>query len=133
LGRNCKEADDFRQCSRLAFKKGFHQNLLLVDSDGSRFRVVEVKKIRTVFDFTFRDFLELISANPRWELEVTFGPDTPSRLSVQELKELLSDCFKNNGDFWEEMIDFEEFRDKIAAADSIRQILATFKEFHQLN
>ena len=88
---------------------------------------MEIKKIRTVFDFTFRDFLELISANPKWELEVMFGPDTPSRSSVQELKELLFDCFKNNGDDWEEMIDFEEFRDKIAAADSIRQILATFQ------
>src|SRR6266705_1524296 len=73
-----KSVGDFRQCSRLAFRKGFHRQLRLVDSVGSSFRVVEVKKIRTIVSFTFRDFLELISGNPRWEIDVRFGPDGSS-------------------------------------------------------
>lgn len=35
-------------------------------------------------------------------------------------------------DLWEEMLNFEEFVDKVAAADSLEQVCTIFREFHVL-
>jgi hypothetical protein len=45
-------------------KKGFYKQLVLVDSSLREFRIVSFKKIRTLFSFSFRGFLELIDRNP---------------------------------------------------------------------
>ena len=53
--------DEIKTCTKLGFKKGFYKNLVLVDSDGNKFRVVDARKLRTLrFRLRFRDFLELL-------------------------------------------------------------------------
>jgi hypothetical protein len=69
--------------------------------------------------------LELLSGNPRWQVELTFG--SPTRISLQEVKHLLTTDCERNEEFWEEMGDFEKFRDKVLSADSIAQIFGTFR------
>lgn len=122
--------DGLSRPSRLAVKKGFYKQLVLVDSSLREFRIVSFKKIRTLFRFSFRGFLELIDRNPRWLVEITLGP--PSGVSLDEVKRLISTSFAKRKDFWEEMADFEEFRGKIATASSMAEIFAIFRQFNQL-
>jgi hypothetical protein len=120
--------DSLRYASRLAVKRGDYRNTLLVDSNLNSFQIASIKKIRTLFGFRFGRLLAMLGGNPRWEVELTFGP--PSRLSLDEAKRLISNCFAQHEDFWEEMCDFEEFRDSIAKADSLQQVFTIFREFH---
>jgi hypothetical protein len=74
--------------------------------------------------------LELISGNPRWQVELTFG--SPTKITLQEVKHLLSTDFQRNQEFWEEMGDFEKFQNKVLSADSMAQMFGTFRDFHIL-
>jgi hypothetical protein len=116
--------------SKLAFNKKFYKDLALVDSDGNKFQVAGARKLRTLFSLRFGELLELLGGNPTWEVELTFGP--PSQISLDETKRLISDCFTRNEEYWEEMSRFEDFRDKVAGANSLGEIFGAFKEFHLL-
>ncbi len=119
------------QCTKLGFKRGYYKNLTLVDSAGNQFHVVGARKIRRLpFRFRFGDFLEFLGGNPRWEVELIFEP-TSSRITADEVKNLLFRSFRKDRYFWSEMCDFEEFRDRIKSASSIEQIFGAFKEFNQ--
>jgi hypothetical protein len=124
--------DEIRRSSRRGFEKGLYKNLLLVDSSGNSYDVVGGRKIRTVVKFSVSSLLGLLTGNPSWEVEFTFAPRNPSKISVDEVKRLIFACFKKNGDYWEEMTHFKELRDRIAAADSLERVFAVFREFHQL-
>jgi hypothetical protein len=117
-------------CNKLGFKRGYYKHLTLVDSASNQFRVVGARKIRTLpFNFTFRDFFELLAGNPRWEVELIFGPF--SRITLDEAKNLILGSFKREKDYWEEMTDFEEFRGRIESAASLEQIFGAFKDFNK--
>ena len=120
---------DRQECTKLGFKSGYFKKLFYIDSNSSRFNVVGAKKIRTLFDFSIRDFFNLLGFNPRWEIQLTLGP--PSTTSLDKVKDLVASSFKKEQDFWEEMSDFEEFEGKIAKAQSIDQVFSVFKEFNQ--
>ena len=74
--------------------------------------------------------MELLSRNRRWQVELIFSPKGPESISLGDVKRLITDCFEKEQEMWGEMIDFEEFRDKIISASSLEQIFATFREFH---
>jgi hypothetical protein len=120
--------NDITRPSRSAVKKGFYRRVTLVDSSGNKFHVIDVKKLHTLFEWRLGVLLELISGNPAWRVQLTFGP--PSKLSLDEVRGLILSCFKGRNEYWEEMSDFEEFRDKIVAANSMEQLFAVFREFH---
>lgn len=121
--------DEIKTCTKLGFKKGFYKNLVLVDSDGNKFRVVDARKLRTLrFRLRFRDFLELLGANPRWEVELTFAPRS-AQISLNDIKELVFKSFAKEKDYWTEMSDFEEFRDRISSASSLAEIFHLFNDF----
>jgi hypothetical protein len=103
--------------------------LLLVDASSKRFQIVGAKKIRTLIDFSFGwFFLGLLFGNPRWQVELIFAPGPPLQISIDEVKNLIFDSFTKEEDYWGEMIAFEEFRDRVATATSLEQILALFKK-----
>jgi len=122
--------DRLTRPSRLGVKRGFYEGLVVVDSNLHRFKVVKAEKVRTAFDLSFRTLLRLIGGNLIWQMEVTFG--TPSRIPLEEVQRLISDCFQKNGDYWDEMSDFEEFRYQVMAAKSLEQVFSAFREFHLL-
>jgi len=116
--------------SRLAFKREFYKDTVVVDSNGNKFQIVGAKKLRTLLNFSLGELLQLLGGTPTWEVELTFG--SPSRISLDETKQLILDCFKGNDEYWEEMSRFEDFRDEVASADSLEEIFGAFKEFHLL-
>jgi len=118
-------------CTRLGFKKGYYKNLTLVDSAGKQFHVVGARKIRRLpFRLTFGDFLELLSWNPRWEVELIFDPNCSS-ITLEQVKKLIFSSFRKEKYLWNEMCDFEEFRERINAATLLEHIFGAFKEFNQ--
>ena len=93
----------------------------MVDSASNRFQVIGAKKIRTIVGFSFGNLLGLLSGNPKWEVELTLAQ--PSRISLEEVRKLISNSFREHEDYWEEMTDFEEFRDKVIAVESLEREL----------
>ncbi len=124
--------DELNECRKLGFQKGYYKDLTLVDSDGNQFNVVGARKIKTLpFKFTLRDFLELLGANPRWQIELRFGSDFGG-ISLEETKKLILDSFRKEKHFWEEMSDFEDFRGRIQSAPTLEQIFGAFQEFNMM-
>ena len=118
------------RCTALGFKKGFYEDLILVDSASNKFHVIGAKKISNLpLRFKVGDLLGLLAGNRRWLVEPIFDSSTV-RLSIEDVKQLIRRCFADEDDYWEEMGDFEVFRDKIWAATSIGEIFAIFREFH---
>ena len=120
--------DSLMRPSRLSVKKGFYKDLIVVDSTLRKFRVIRAEKVGIRFDVGFRTLLRLLGGNPIWKMEITF--DRPSSISLEEVKQLISDCFLKNEDYWDEMSQLEEFRDRIASADSVEEVFTSFREFH---
>jgi hypothetical protein len=123
--------EDISRPSRLGVKRGFYRQLTLVDSNLGRFKVVAAKKVGTRFDANFRMFLRLLGGNPVRQMQLTLG--VASELSLNDVKDLILDCFKKQEEYWEEMSDFEEFRDEIVAAMSMDQIFSAFREFNLMD
>jgi hypothetical protein len=124
--------DVLSQTNKLGLKGGYYKGLTLVDTAGDQFHVLGARKIRTLpFKVTFRDFLEFLGANPRLQVELIFRPGS-SQITVEELKTLILGSFKREKYYWEEMSDFEEFRDRIESAASVDEIFSAFKEFNKV-
>jgi hypothetical protein len=117
------------ECTRLGFKSGFYKDLVLIDSNSNKFQVVDAQKVRTVMKFKFRELLGLVTGNPRWQIQLIFAPGT-TKISLDELKSLISNSFKKEKYLWEEMSDFEELQEEVLQASSLDQILAIFKKFN---
>ena len=123
--------DHMSQCTRAGFKSGCYEGAFLIDSNGQRFNVVDARKVRTLFRLSLFDLLGLLEGNLRWQVEILFKPaskETP----FDEVKQLVFRSFKKEKDTWEEMIDFEEFRDQVVAAKSMPALFDAFREFNQL-
>lgn len=119
------------RASRLGLKKGSYKKAVIVDASGARFQIVGMGKKRTLLSWRFGQILELVSGNPSYEVEWTFGP--PSRISLEDVKELFLKSFNKERDYWDEMIDFDEFRAKIVATSSFDQLFAVLREFHMMS
>lgn len=124
--------DDLSRSSRKAFKSQSYKHLLVVDSSGCSFHVESARQIRSLFNFSFGSLLGLLAGNPSLRVEFTFAPENPSTIPLDRIKTLILDGFKENEDYWDEMSDFEEFRDEIVMAGALDQVFAIFKKFHQL-
>ena len=122
-----RDMDHLSRSSKKGFKRGLHKDLLVVDFNGNMFRIVDARKVRTLIDLNVNSLLGLLSGNPGLQLELSFA--SPSKINVEHLKKLISDCFKRHEAFWEEMSDFEDFRTKISAAVSVDEIFSVFKAF----
>ena len=114
------------RCTKLGFKNGFYNGLILVDSDRFRHRVAHARRVRTLPPTRLRDVLDLLTGNTRWQVEFIFDPGS-TLVSLEEVKSLFSSSFKENAMEWEEMTDFERFRDQTMHASSMEEIFAAFR------
>jgi hypothetical protein len=121
--------DAINICTKAGFKTGYYKKLVLIDSAYRKFKVIDAREVRTLFRLSVFDLLGLLEFNPRWQVELVYAPPTSS--SLDEVKQIISKAFTKDRYSWEEMMDFEEFRDKIAAAASMEAIFEVFKEFNQ--
>ena len=122
--------DRITRCTKQGYKNGFYNGLLLIDADGDEFRVVNAQRVRTLPPKNFGEFLGSISGNPRWQVELEFEPGF-SRVSFDEIKRLILNAFEKDRT-WDEMPDFETFRDQIATSPSLERVFAVFKTFNLL-
>lgn len=121
-------AGSIGRANRLGLKKTSHNKVVIVDANGNCFRILGVKKVRTLFSWRFGKILGLVTGNPEFEVEWLFG--AVSKMSVDDVKELLFNAFRKQREFWKEMIDFDEFKAKIGSAGSFGQLLAALREFN---
>ena len=117
-----------KRANRLGLKKGSHKNAVIVDANGTQFRLLEMRKKRILFSWRFGQILELVTGNPAFEVEMTFS--AVSNVSVDDVVDLLLKAFRKQREYWEEMIDFDEFKAKIASARSFEQVFAVLREFN---
>ncbi len=127
--RTAPDAENLVQCTKRAYEAGFYNGMVLVDSDSNMFQVVRAKKARTLVNFSLGDLLRILERNPRWQVTLSFASD-PVKISLEETKSRIFESFSDEKDRWEEMVDFEQFRNRIAIASSLKQIFDTFRDFH---
>jgi hypothetical protein len=118
-----KSCESFGKATKRGVRSGFFDMLLLVDSVGSRFRVVSVSKVRTLAT-SVGEVADLLLGNPHWQIKVILKKD--GALSLEAVKKLIIDSFKKEKEMWEEMVDFEDFRDGITVAASFTQVFELF-------
>ena len=119
---------ELTHCTKVALRSGFYDGLLLVDERGRRLDVTGARKIRIVPPKpSLASLLDWIG-NPRYEVELVFT--SPIAISLEDVRTLIFESFTRATYLWEEMIDFDAFRDKIAAATSLEQVFSTFKDYH---
>jgi hypothetical protein len=119
--------DDVTQCTKATLRKGFYKGLVLVDSERRKFEVIGARKIRTVpFKWNFRNVFNLLSGNPQYQVGFSFRPN-PAAMTLQEIKDLISDSFEKEKCHWEEATNFEELRERVSSATSMEQLFSAFK------
>lgn len=120
-----------KRANRLGLKKGSYKNAVIVDANGTKFRLLEMRKRRLLFGWRFGQILELVTGNPAFEVEMTFS--AVSNISVDDVKDLLFKAFRKQQEYWEEMIDFDEFKAQIASSDSFEKLFAVLRKFNFMN
>lgn len=117
-----------RRATRLGLKKGSYKKALIVDADGNSFRVAGVKRKRIQFSWRMGKIIGLLEGNPTYEVEWAFT--SALRISLDAVKELFLKSFKKEREYWDEMCDFEEFRNKLTAANSFDELFGVLRNFH---
>jgi len=131
LVQSIDSLDRINEWSNLALKKGFYKGLSLIDSVGHEFQIIGARKIRMLSPKpAFGSILGYLTGNPHFQVELIFAPGPPVRLSLEQVKQIIFDSFRKEKYSWEAMIDFDEFRGKVSAATSTKEILAIFQDFH---
>src|ERR1051326_1497875 len=117
-----------KHANRLGLKKGSYKNAVIVDANGTKFRLLKMRRKRLLFSWRFGQILELLTGNPAFEVEMTFS--AVSNMWIDDVKDLLFKAFRKQQECWEEMIDFDEFKAKITSCDSFEKLFAVLKEFN---
>jgi hypothetical protein len=118
-------------CTRRGLESGFYNDLLLVDRSGAALRTVGARKIRTLPPrLGVGSLLGYLEGNPRYEVELVFSPEPPSKKSLDEIKKLIYDSFAKERSSWAAMSDFEDFRTAVRTAESFEELFSAFDKYH---
>ncbi len=119
--------------NRLGLKKSarFPEQPIIIDANGNSFRILKRQKKRMLFPWRIGEIIGFLEANPMYEVELTFA--ALPKISLDNVKDLFLRCFKKQGDYWEEMSDFDEFRAELVAVDSFEQLFVVLREFHVIS
>jgi len=121
--------DRITTCTKRGYKTGFYKGLVLIDSDGTRFRAVDARHIRTLPPRSFGGLLEWLTGNPHWKVDLIFEAEA-SKASLDEVKQMISTAFRKNDETWQALVDFDEFRDRLERTTSLGEVFAAFREFN---
>jgi len=109
---------DLTSCNKLAIKKGFYKDQLLVDSSGIGLEIANAKKLHGIgFLWGYNIFLEQ-------RVRVELIPDgDPFKLSLDEVRAKVLKVFRDNRSFWASGGNFEEIEQAILNAKTIPEII----------
>lgn len=117
-----ESAERLHRCSALAFfKNRYYDNLVVIDSKASRFRVVRaevVPALSTIGRWTARAF-------NRW-LQVELHFEAQGSGSLDDAKRMVNEWLRRAPHFWEESRDIEEWRDMVVRASTAKGLIALF-------
>lgn len=114
--------DDLTTCTKVALKKGFLDDMLIVEASGKAYKVTGVKKLHGVGPFGgYNIFL-----NQKIKIELLFE-GKPFQITADEVKKRVLLSFKKRH-AWSTRGDFEELQDSIKNAQSILEIIQLLSE-----
>ncbi len=114
--------DDLTTCTKVALKKGFFDDMLIVEASGKAYKVTGAKKLHSVGPFGgYNVFL-----NQKIKVELLFEGN-PFQITADEVKRRVLLSFKKRHG-WSTRGDFEELQDSIKNAQSILEIIQLLSE-----
>jgi len=115
-GMVVKDWDTLTTTTKVALTNKVFDNLLIVDSSGKAFRVNGARKLHGIGPFGgFNIFL-----NQKIRVEPNFAGE-PSQMSLEALKKRVFQSFEEwHG--WSSAINFEEMKERVRTATSIKEI-----------
>ena len=109
--------DDLTTCTKVALKKGFFNEMLVLEESGKAYKVKGAKKLHGVGPFWgYNIFL-----NQMIKVELLFEGN-PFQITVDEVKKRVLLSFKRRHG-WSTRGDFEELRERVKNAKSILEII----------
>ena len=114
--------DDLTTCTKVALKKGFFDEMLVVEESGKSYKVKGAKKLHGVGPFGgYNIFL-----NQMIKVELLFEGN-PFQINVDEVKRRVLLSFKKRHG-WSTRGDFEELRERVKNAKGILEIIQLLSE-----
>lgn len=109
--------DELTTCTKVALKKGFFNEMLVLEESGKAYKVKGAKKLHGVGPFWgYNIFL-----NQMIKVELLFEGN-PFQITVDEVKKRVLLSFKRRHG-WSTRGDFEELRERVKNAKSILEII----------
>jgi hypothetical protein len=115
------------RCTRVALKNRYYDQLRGIDQSGNEYRVVGVTDPKLAKSKKY-EFIGYLTGNPSYFVSLEW--EKHGKLDLRQVRELLEGNFKVRKYFWNEMIDFDDFRDAIRSATSIPEIFSIFENFN---
>lgn len=115
--------DQLTLTTKAGLKNGLFENLIIIDSNGLKYRVKEAKKLYGVGPlWGYNIFL-----NQKIKVTLDFQSEVKS-VTIQELMKLIISNFNKDKHFWESRDDFDELKRMVECADSIPSLIARLGE-----
>lgn len=114
--------ETLRSCNAVALLKNrYYENLVIIDSGGNRYRIVDVKVVPPLSTLS-RWSARILNSRLQVELEIeSLGPG-----SLEDAKRIVSEWLDRAPDFWEASREITEWRRLIARANSAKELIAIF-------
>ncbi len=117
------EAEELRSCNALAlWARGYYRDLVVFDSTGLRFRVVQADSERE-YSALGRFFARLINRKLRVKLLL----ESDGRVRLEEVKREVSEWLDRAPDFWEESDELDHWRKRISKCHRMEELMALFR------
>jgi len=114
-----RNVEELQQCTKVALRNGFFNDLLLVDSDGKAQRISGARKLRAMGPFFgFNIFL-----NQRIQVAL-IASGSEENIGVEEVRRLVLSAIRGK-QRWDSAADSDELVASVERAHSISQIIAT--------
>jgi hypothetical protein len=114
-----RDINELTTCSSVGFKNGFYNNLIIVDSRGTKCKVIRAVKAGTVGPFWGFSLL-----HGRWlrvNLELA---KMEEELSLNDFKDKILTVFKKDEFFWDSGGELNELKQFVINANSFKEIIS---------
>jgi len=113
--------DELKKCNYRALKTGYYNGLTLIDSDSTKYRVQNAKKIGTTGIFWGLNLFK----GQQLKVELTIDEKTEP-VELNEFRELLIKAINKDKYFWDSDGNLRQRIEFIGKASSIKEVLTKF-------